>query len=197
MGNRAVITTEQMKIGIYLHWNGGRDNVEAFLQYCKDAKFRPPEQDNYGWARLCQVIANYFGEGGLSIGIDILENVDCDNQDNGTYIIKDWEIVERGFFNNEKEQTGHNMNELLKDIDFCQPVSCRIYNKIKEWRDEDGTHIRKCSGYYDETDHHHPCDMTVKGQNFSCENCKRKTRSVYNRKYYFRVKRPKRMKMKA
>lgn len=25
MGNRAVITDKQKKIGIYLHWNGGRD----------------------------------------------------------------------------------------------------------------------------------------------------------------------------
>ena len=35
MGNRAVITTENKKIGIYLHWNGGRDSVEAFLKYCE------------------------------------------------------------------------------------------------------------------------------------------------------------------
>ena len=31
MGNRAVITTEKKDLGIYLHWNGGRDSVEAFL----------------------------------------------------------------------------------------------------------------------------------------------------------------------
>lgn len=68
MGNRAVITTSQSKdvqtsidIGVYLHWNGGRDSVEAFLSYCKLRGFRPPERDCYGWARLCQVIGNFFG----------------------------------------------------------------------------------------------------------------------------------------
>lgn len=30
MGNRAVITTEEKQIGVYLHWNGGRDSVQAF-----------------------------------------------------------------------------------------------------------------------------------------------------------------------
>ena len=31
MGNRAVITTKERKIGLYLHWNGGRDTVEPVL----------------------------------------------------------------------------------------------------------------------------------------------------------------------
>ena len=43
MGNRAVITTRKAGVnpansdatGVYLHWNGGRDSVEAFLAYCK------------------------------------------------------------------------------------------------------------------------------------------------------------------
>lgn len=42
MGNRAVITTSKSTdiknstdIGIYLHWNGGRDSVQAFLKYCE------------------------------------------------------------------------------------------------------------------------------------------------------------------
>ena len=68
MGNRAVITASLSNdpqtsndIGIYLHWNGGRDSVEAFLEYCKRRGFRPPDQDNYGWARLCQVIAILVG----------------------------------------------------------------------------------------------------------------------------------------
>ena len=35
MGNRAIITTQKdfdnNGIGVYLHWNGGRDSVQAFL----------------------------------------------------------------------------------------------------------------------------------------------------------------------
>ncbi len=61
MGNRAVITTPDKKMGIYLHWNGGRDSVEAFLHYCELHGFRSPDRDPYGWARLCQVIGNFFG----------------------------------------------------------------------------------------------------------------------------------------
>ena len=48
MGNRAVITTRKAGVnpansdatGVYLHWNGGRDSVEAFLAYCKLKQFR-------------------------------------------------------------------------------------------------------------------------------------------------------------
>lgn len=31
MGNRAIITTKKRDLGVYLHWNGGRDSVGAFL----------------------------------------------------------------------------------------------------------------------------------------------------------------------
>lgn len=90
MGNRAVITTKENwrngGVGIYLHWNGGRDSVEAFLKYCELKGFRSPSSDSYGMARLCQVIGNFFG-GGLSVGIDTLWHLDCDNFDNGVYII--------------------------------------------------------------------------------------------------------------
>ena len=56
MGNRAVITTEigwacpTNHLGVYLHWNGGRDSVQAFLTYCKLKGYRTPESKNYGWA---------------------------------------------------------------------------------------------------------------------------------------------------
>ena len=73
------------------------------------------KQDNYGWARLCQVIANFFGNG-LSVGIDKLENVDCDNGDNGMYIIKDWEIIGREFFNNRPEQQDHQLEKIVEQI---------------------------------------------------------------------------------
>ena len=119
MGNRAVITTKEQKIGVYLHWNGGRDSVEAFLAYCKLKGYRNPENDDYGWARLCQVIANYFG-GELSIGINTIDCLDTDNGDNGTYIIENWEIVDRLYYNSN-EQNSHDLLEMLKDINAAQP----------------------------------------------------------------------------
>lgn len=126
MGNRAVITTSKAldvsktgDLGIYLHWNGGRDSVEAFLKYCELKGYRSPSQDNYGWVRLCQVIGNFFG-GSNSIGIDSCCNLDCDNWDNGVYIIDKWEIVDRQFFDGE-EQDSYDQTEMLISIDEAQP----------------------------------------------------------------------------
>lgn len=124
MGNRAVITTEEKKIGIYLHWNGGYDSVNAFLTYCKLRDFREPEDDNYGWARLCQIISNYFG-GDLSIGIDTLDCLDCKNGDNGVYIIKEWEIVGREFAP-RFEQNEYDLVKMVIEIDEEQPEKDRL-----------------------------------------------------------------------
>ena len=123
MGNRAVITTRKdlKDIGVYLHWNGGRDSVEGFLTYCKIKGYRPPERDNYGWADLCMIIGNFFEGDGLSIGIDVASKLDCDNWDNGTYIIKDWKIVDR-LFQRYREQEVYPLMEMLLSIDEKQPM---------------------------------------------------------------------------
>jgi len=119
MGNRAVITTRHKKLGIYLHWNGGRDSVEAFLKYCELKEYRCPSKDHYGWARLCQVIGNFFG-GSCSIGINTYSNLDIDNGDNGVYIIEDWKIVGREF-EPTWEQHNHDLATMLLAIDEHQP----------------------------------------------------------------------------
>ena len=123
MGNRAVITTkenfENNGVGVYLHWNGGRDSVQAFLKYCKLKGYRAPDTDCYGWARLCQVVGNFFG-GSLSVGIDIVDRLDCDNWDNGVYIIEGWEIVDRKFHRGS-EQNEYDLDEFLDNINQCMP----------------------------------------------------------------------------
>lgn len=124
MGNRAVIATKNKDLAVYLHWNGGRDSVEAFLTYCKMRGFRTPETDCYGWARLCQVIGNYIG-GDLSLGIDTFENLDSDWNDNGTYIIENWEIVNRLHFRGEEQQE-YDLIEMLEEIDNKQPEEDRL-----------------------------------------------------------------------
>lgn len=130
MGNRAVITTkanfENNGIGIYLHWNGGRDSVEAFLRYCELRNFRSPETDCYGWARLTQVIANFFGMDGLSVGIDTVDRLDCDNFDNGVYFIENWKIVGREYHSGEEQQE-YGLNEMLQAIDEAQPDPLGAY----------------------------------------------------------------------
>ena len=127
MGNRAVITASKSRdveksqdIGVYVHLNGGRDSVEAFLKYCELKKYRSPSDDNYGWARLCQVIGNYFG-GTTLIGIDRCERLDCDNYDNGVYIIKGWKIVGRQYHDGA-EQHQYDLLQMLIDIDNAQPT---------------------------------------------------------------------------
>lgn len=128
MGNRAVITTKENMdnngIGIYLHWNGGRDSVRAFLKYCELRGYRAPSEDNYGWARLCQVIGNFFGGLG-SLGIDTVNHLDCNNGDNGVYLIEGWEIVGRMYFEGE-EQDEYDLVGMLKTINDSMPESERI-----------------------------------------------------------------------
>ena len=124
MGNRGVITTEDKKIGIYLHWNGGLDSVNAFLTYCKLRKFRAPERDSYGWARLCQVIGNYFGRD-LSVGIGLYETMDCNNGDNGVYIIRNWNVVGREFAP-ARECSLYDLADFVVEIDKCQPEDDRL-----------------------------------------------------------------------
>lgn len=95
MGNRAVITTRERKVGLYLHWNGGRDSVEPLLRYCELQGYRPPSDDDYGWARLAQVVGNFFG-GSTSVGIGAYTtDAHMDPGDNGIYVIEGWRIVER------------------------------------------------------------------------------------------------------
>lgn len=122
MGNRAVITTPEKQIGLYLHWNGGRDSVEPMLKYCEMKGYRAPSYDSYGWARLAQVAGNFFG-GSLCVGIDLYENLG--NQgDNGVYIIEGWKIVDREYpYDGFCEQQEYDFNEMLKEFDNAMPKS--------------------------------------------------------------------------
>lgn len=119
MGNRAVITNKDKEIGVYLHWNGGRDSVEAFLKYCEIAGFRSLTDDpSYGFARLTQVITNWFG-GGLSCGVNVLSKLDCDNYDNGMYIVDGWQIVGREYHDGSEQQE-YDLKDMVLEIDSKQ-----------------------------------------------------------------------------
>ena len=131
MGNRAVITTnkELNDTGIYLHWNGGRDSVEAFLAYCDLKHYRKPENDSYGYAMLVNVITNYFGDG-LSCDVGNCQHLDCDNYDNGVYIIKDWRIVDRLY--SYGEQYVYDFVSMINDIDAKQPEHMQLTREERE-----------------------------------------------------------------
>lgn len=116
MGCRCVIvskdtdrTNANQKIGIYLHWHGDKETVEAFLEEAKNKGVRDVMSDpSYGWARICQIIADNITAESLnspyetahahayetSIGIGIVKDLDCHNYDNGVYYIdENFEIV--------------------------------------------------------------------------------------------------------
>ena len=115
MGNRAVLEIQNTNIGIYLHWNGGRNSVQAFLDVAKEYGVKTTE--DYGTARLVQIIGNFFG-GILSVGIGQIEQLDTDNGDNGVYVIdKYFNIVERKFMKYPEQVTPsvEEMKEAIKE----------------------------------------------------------------------------------
>nr|WP_233543835.1 hypothetical protein [Collinsella sp. AF38-3AC] len=78
-------------------------HVDEFVRLCAVmdmslACFLTKEQasdlaEHYGWARMAQVVGNFFG-GSLSVGIDRYRNLG-DQGDNGVYVIDGWKIVDR------------------------------------------------------------------------------------------------------
>jgi len=138
MGNRAVIvqvenddylkyeTNEDIEkflenhAGIYLHWNGGRDSIEGFLEYARLCGIRSSTNDlSYSNAQLIRIIANFF-EGTLSIGVDNVKSLDTDNYDNGVYIVKDFNIVRR-LYPCDEEQQNYSLGVMLDTINNNQP----------------------------------------------------------------------------
>lgn len=145
MGNRAVITTAPYganNTGIYLHWNGGRASIEGFLRAAKRLGFRSPAGDeSYALARLTQVIATFFGNDGLSVGIGRLSSLDVDNGDNGTYLIGgDWEIVGRKFFKGREEidelKTGQIAYKIVQQLKATETVTEIDPDVAKAWNEE-------------------------------------------------------------
>lgn len=161
MGNRAVIATKNKDLEVYLHWNGGWDSVQCFLEYCRLKGYRKPEDDDYGWARLCQVIGNYFvdlpgetefrpqGEDeGLSVGIGRYGYMDADLCDNGRYVMEGWRIAK--WVNGKgrpvpvgQAQLKYDPLKMLLDIDSHQPLPLGerfIRENMADWLIQPGDH---------------------------------------------------------
>ena len=137
MGNRAIITTKDKRLGVYFHWNGSRDSVEAILAYCKLKCYRSPDVDASGWARFCQVAGNFFG-GCYSLSIDEYAKWGNDflkNLDNGVYIIEEWNIVGRErLCESFKEEDGKNLLDLLLEINnFQHPDEQLAVKELEEY----------------------------------------------------------------
>lgn len=101
MGNRAVITFSISKTtgaGLYLHWSGSLHSVLALCDTARELGYRDPEGDGqYAMARLIGLAC--FADGLLSdtgLGVGQLKELDCDNGDNGVYVIgAGWRLVKR------------------------------------------------------------------------------------------------------
>lgn len=119
MGNRAVIAFNDSpnSVGVYVHWNGGRDSVEGFLDACRKLGFRDPSIDqSYAMAGLITVIKAYLtGETGC--GVNTLNNLDCDNYDNGLYIVgKGWKITGRKYAPKTEQTNESATREISESI---------------------------------------------------------------------------------
>ena len=109
MGNRAVIQMQGQDAGVYLHNNGGYDTIAPLLHVAKQYGIRG---DDYGIARLAQMLGNFFG-GVLSLGVHTIDNLDRDNGDNGTYLIDEkFNIINR-LFHDGPEQNNHPFDEMV------------------------------------------------------------------------------------
>ena len=113
MGNRAVIEFENTNMGIYLHWNGGRDSIEPLLHVAKE--YGIVGNGDYSQARLTQIICNTF-DGKLGVGIDTLDNLDCDNFDNGVYVIDSRLNIVGRKFTRYPEQNEHDFKGMVEFI---------------------------------------------------------------------------------
>lgn len=91
MGNRAVISfsTSPNAPCLYLHWNGGRASVEGFLAAAKDLGYHDAGSQKRDVDQLEQFIRPFFAEPNrrLSIYREKVCHADCDNYDNGWYIL--------------------------------------------------------------------------------------------------------------
>ena len=120
MGNRAVITIKENNTpkedwqSLYLHWNGGRDTIEPLLHVAKLYGVRCGADPSYAIARLSQLTGNTLG-GTLSIGVGTYKQLDTDNYDNGVYVVKDWEIVDREYHDGYEQQE-YDFDEMVAEI---------------------------------------------------------------------------------
>jgi len=134
MGNRAVITTKTTPSApaIYLHWNGGRDSVEAFLL---TGRLMGHEINTAkGMDDFSRFLSRYFfgyeGDLGMTIYRMPYAEADTDNGDNGVYIVdgKTMQIIGREYMRHPEQRehpvdvlAGYIMESAIKADDDIPP----------------------------------------------------------------------------
>lgn len=128
MGNRATITTapfNEDSACIYVHWNGGRESIEAFCAAAKALGYRSPDcDDSYALARLTGLICTFFGlDDDTSIALGTVRDMISAGDDNGCFVLGgDWEIVERRDCN----------GRVFDDSDYTPPAPDSPYAKMAD-----------------------------------------------------------------
>ena len=133
------------RVGVYLHWNGGRDSIEAFLGACKELGYRDGARDSYGVARFTQTVCNFFGRDGLPVGVDTLEHLDTNNGDNGVYVVGDnWEIIGHEFAHGE--QSGYDVSYFTKFLVKLTKAVDKAAEEIRKADEEQDKAKDACDG---------------------------------------------------
>lgn len=127
MGNRAVITfsTRKNAPSIYLHWNGGRASVEAFLQSARLLGLRYCDNETETIEKLAQMMARaFFGvDVGMTVYVQPYGNADTDNYDNGTYVLnRDLSIKSRKFLRRSEEINTEKTRMIIEQIISRAPI---------------------------------------------------------------------------
>lgn len=127
MGNRAVISFDsaaQNGIAVYVHWNGGRDSIEAFLKATRILMGGRLGDTSYAKARFIQVVGLNF-PGCLSFGVGTVKEFGGWNNDNGLYIIDSATMTIKGrkfddYYtesgNKFTEQQEYDLNEFTNEL---------------------------------------------------------------------------------
>jgi hypothetical protein len=93
MGNRAVITFSEDSTSpcIYLHWNGGRASIEAFIKSAKHLGLQVCNKQNETFVmdQFAEMLATHFFDTkiGLTVYREQYGRADKDNGDNGVYVL--------------------------------------------------------------------------------------------------------------
>ena len=163
MGNRAVITFDSVDsnaIAVYVHWNGGRDSIEAFLKATRILMGGRIGDELYARARFIQVVGLNF-PGALSFGVGTYKSIENWDADNGIYIVDSKTMTIKGRAGVEDssfvEQDSHDLNEFTN-------VLIKVINAGYKVIDDGSTYPEPLLPTAEEWDELHPeekCPMTV------------------------------------
>lgn len=123
MGNRAVITftAAQSAPCIYLHWNGGRASVQAFLKAARHLNLNAPLDGSSGinfdaQAQVLDDIANMIRDD-FGMSSVYRETFGSSDTDNGVYTIgNQLDIVGRLYFSGREEINAKKTQEIYSAI---------------------------------------------------------------------------------